>query len=53
METPNDFYDYAAKYQSTTTQYHCPCSLSAEDESELQAIALKAFNATGAKGWGE
>jgi len=52
METPNDFYDYAAKYQSTTTQYHCPCSLSADDEAELQSIALKAFNATGAKGWG-
>ncbi|MGB2742116.1 MAG: D-alanine--D-alanine ligase [Cognaticolwellia sp.] len=52
METPNDFYDYDAKYQSTTTQYHCPCSLSPEDESELQSIALQAFNATGAKGWG-
>lgn len=52
METPNDFYDYQAKYQSTTTQYHCPCSLSAEDEAALQAVALSAFNATGAKGWG-
>ena len=52
METPNDFYDYNAKYQSTTTQYHCPCSLSPEDEAELQSIALQAFNATGAKGWG-
>jgi len=52
METPNDFYDYEAKYKSTTTQYHCPCSLSVEDEAELQTIALKAFNATGAKGWG-
>ena len=28
------------------------CSLSNEDEVELQSIALKAFNATGAKGWG-
>ncbi len=52
METPHDFYDYDAKYMSTSTQYHCPCSLSQADESELQAIALKAFNATGAKGWG-
>lgn len=52
METPNDFYDYDAKYKSNTTQYHCPCSLSNEDEVELQSIALKAFNATGAKGWG-
>lgn len=52
METPNEFYDYAAKYQSTTTQYHCPCHLSESDESELKVLALKAFKATGAKDWG-
>ncbi|SEK93862.1 D-alanine--D-alanine ligase [Colwellia chukchiensis] len=52
MQTPHDFYDYDAKYQSNSTQYHCPCGLSAADEAELQNIALKAFNATGAKGWG-
>ncbi|WP_426358428.1 D-alanine--D-alanine ligase [Pseudocolwellia sp. HL-MZ19] len=52
METPNEFYDYQAKYQSTTTQYHCPCGLPAENEQQLQAIALSAFKATGAKGWG-
>jgi D-alanine-D-alanine ligase len=52
METPNEFYDYAAKYQSTTTQYHCPCHLSESDETELKVLALKAFKATGAKDWG-
>lgn len=52
METPNEFYDYAAKYQSTTTQYHCPCHLSESDETELKLLALKAFKATGAKDWG-
>ena len=52
METPNEFYDYAAKYQSTTTQYHCPCHLSDADETALKALALKAFKATGAKDWG-
>lgn len=52
METPRGFYDYEAKYQSTTTQYHCPCGLSVEDEEQLKAIALRAFKATGAKGWG-
>jgi D-alanine-D-alanine ligase len=52
METPREFYDYEAKYQSTTTQYHCPAGLSDEDESSLKALALKAFKATGAKGWG-
>jgi D-alanine-D-alanine ligase len=52
METPNAFYDYQAKYQATTTQYHCPCGLPAEDERALGVLALKAFKATGAKGWG-
>ena len=52
METPNAFYDYEAKYQTNTTQYHCPCHLSEADENELKSLALKAFKATGAKGWG-
>lgn len=52
METPRSFYDYEAKYQSTTTQYHCPSNLPEQDESQLQAIALQAFRCLGAKGWG-
>ncbi|MGB1296867.1 MAG: D-alanine--D-alanine ligase [Psychrobium sp.] len=52
MTTPNDFYDYQAKYQSTTTEYHCPCGLSQEEEAELGKIALKAFNSVNTKGWG-
>lgn len=52
METPREFYDYEAKYQSTTTQYHCPSGLSADDETEIQRLALQAFKATNAQGWG-
>lgn len=52
METPREFYDYEAKYQSASTQYHCPCGLSAEEEAYIQELSLKAFNATGASGWG-
>jgi D-alanine-D-alanine ligase len=52
METPREFYDYEAKYQSTSTQYHCPCGLSESDEAEVKVLALKAFHATGAEGWG-
>ncbi len=52
METPREFYDYEAKYQSKSTQYHCPCGLSTKDEQEIQRLALAAFNATGAQGWG-
>jgi len=52
LETKRDFYDYAAKYIDDDTQYHCPCGLDAEEESQLQRLALSAFSAVGAKGWG-
>lgn len=52
METPNEFYDYQAKYQSNSTQYHCPCHLSDEDENALGDIAVRAFKATNGQGWG-
>ncbi|MFK7814970.1 MAG: D-alanine--D-alanine ligase [Gammaproteobacteria bacterium] len=52
LETPHTFYDYDAKYQSSDTQYHCPCGLIEVLEKEIQALAVEAFNATGATGWG-
>ena len=52
LETKRDFYDYAAKYDDDDTGYYCPCGLNKEEESQLQRLALSAFNAVGAKGWG-
>ncbi len=52
MKTDRDFYDFEAKYQSNDTQYLIPCGLEAEQEKRLQAVALEAFRAVGAKGWG-
>jgi len=52
LETPNSFYDYDAKYQANDTQYHCPCGLPKELETQIQQQALRAFNATSATGWG-
>ena len=52
LETKRDFYDYAAKYDDDDTQYHCPCGLTEEEEAQLQRLALSAFDAIGAKGWG-
>lgn len=52
LETPNVFYDYAAKYEADTTRYLIPCGLDAGQETELQALALQAFRAVGADGWG-
>lgn len=52
MKTDRDFYDFEAKYQAHDTQYLCPCGLDAAKEKELQALALEAFEAVGATGWG-
>lgn len=52
LKTDNAFYDFEAKYKSSTTQYICPCGLSAADEKVLQTLALNAFRAVGCKGWG-
>jgi D-alanine-D-alanine ligase len=52
LKTPNVFYDFEAKYQANTTEYLCPCGLSAEVEAAIQALALQAFHALGAKTWG-
>lgn len=52
METPREFYDYEAKYQSNSTLYHCPSGLPEQDEQALQALAKQAFDAVDAQGWG-
>lgn len=52
LKTPHAFYDYEAKYQANTTEYLCPCGLDGETESQMQAIALAAFNNLGMQGWG-
>ena len=52
IETPRDFYDYTAKYESDDTQYFCPCGLSPELEEKLQALSLQAYKALDCSGWG-
>jgi D-alanine-D-alanine ligase len=52
VETPHEFYDYQAKYASDTTLYHCPSGLSPARESAMRQLALDAFAAVGASGWG-
>jgi D-alanine-D-alanine ligase len=52
LETPNVFYDYEAKYQATTTQYHCPCGLSETQEQYLKDLAMMACKVIGVTGWG-
>jgi D-alanine-D-alanine ligase len=51
LETPNEFYDYEAKYAATTTQYHCPCGLGQDQEDQLRKLAKTAGHVIGVKGW--
>ncbi|MFV8818255.1 D-alanine--D-alanine ligase [Haliea sp. E17] len=52
LETDNVFYDYEAKYISNDTRYHCPSGLSAEEETELAALSVAAFESLGCAVWG-
>jgi len=51
LQTPNEFYDFDAKYRANTTQYHCPCGLSSDREQQLQALAEQACRGLNIKGW--
>jgi D-alanine-D-alanine ligase len=52
LETPNEFYDYEAKYLADDTIYTCPCGLDDEQVSEINAMVLDTVRATGVCGWG-
>jgi D-alanine-D-alanine ligase len=52
IETPRTFYDYEAKYFRGDTRYECPSGLSVMAEEHLANLALAAFGAIGASGWG-
>jgi D-alanine-D-alanine ligase len=52
IETPKTFYDYEAKYFRDDTRYFCPSGLVASVEEHLAQLALAAFFACGASGWG-
>ncbi|MFT4561584.1 MAG: D-alanine-D-alanine ligase, partial [Gammaproteobacteria bacterium] len=52
LETPNEFYDFDAKYVADTTRYLCPCGLPDDVLAKCSALGLRAFAALGAAGWG-
>jgi D-alanine-D-alanine ligase len=52
IEPANEFYDYEAKYLRDDTRYLCPCGLPAEQEQEIQRLALRGFDVLGCRGWG-
>jgi D-alanine-D-alanine ligase len=52
LRTPREFYDYTAKYETTTTQYLCPCDLDEVSTAQIQRLATTAFDVVGGQGWG-
>lgn len=46
-----EYYDYHAKYVAEDTHYVCP-GLEGTAEAEMQALAVRAFQAVGCSGWG-
>ncbi|QCI17043.1 D-alanine--D-alanine ligase [Buchnera aphidicola (Aphis helianthi)] len=48
----NNFYDYSAKYQLSSTKYLCPSGLNLQQEQTLKKIAQHAWNALGCNGCG-
>jgi D-alanine-D-alanine ligase len=48
---PNrEFYDYEAKYHDPQTRFMIPADISPEAQAEVQALAVRAFQAIGASG---
>ena len=52
LETPREFYDYEAKYETDDTRYVIPCGLPPDAERIVQDEALFAFKTLGCSGWG-
>jgi len=52
IDTPREFYDYTAKYESDDTRYFCPCGLPDDIEKMMQTRSLEAFHALDCSGWG-
>jgi D-alanine-D-alanine ligase len=52
LETPNEFYDYEAKYLADDTIYTCPGGLDDDRVAEINAMVLATISATGVRDWG-
>ena len=52
LRPSGEFFDYRAKYESEDTRYDVPCGLPSAMEGELMELALRAFECTGAEGYG-
>ena len=49
--SPNEFYDFSAKYDGIGTKY-IPANLPSAETKKLSELSLKAFKSLGCSGWG-
>lgn len=49
---PDGNYDYQHKYFTDDTKYLVPCGLPSGEEAAIQALAVKAYQVLGCRGWG-
>ena len=49
IESPNEIFDFDAKYINEGRRFHVPSGLSQEQVAEAQAMALSAFNSLGCR----
>ncbi|MBC8119516.1 MAG: D-alanine--D-alanine ligase [Burkholderiaceae bacterium] len=52
IRAPGANYDYHNKYFGDETKYLCPAPLEEPLSEHIQALAVRAYNALGARGWG-
>ena len=52
ISTDSEFYDFAAKYHSDKTNYHCPSGLSTKHERDLLDLCKRAFKSLDCRDWG-
>ena len=52
IEALEEFYDYQAKYLSSSTRLNVPSGLTESKEKQIQAIAKQAFSLLGCRTWG-
>lgn len=52
IRAPGANYDFHHKYYSDDTQYLCPAPIDERLTHDVQALAVRAYNALGARGWG-
>jgi D-alanine-D-alanine ligase len=52
IESARNFYDYEAKYNTSSTKYILDKELTTSQQQKINKLAISAFNSLGCSGWG-